>query len=77
MTGPEHYREAERLVKQAEGWADFDRWPMTSEQRIARQAADAAAAQVHATLAVAAATAEGAWQSLRVFPSGWAEAVLA
>ena len=44
MTGPEHYREAERLVAQVdEGAADWE--PL------------AASAQVHATLALAAATA--------------------
>lgn len=55
MTGPEHYREAERLLK--------------DEYRTAQSIADA---QVHATLALAAATAltpgvnspaRGAWVS--------------
>lgn len=45
MTGPEHYREAEKLVRRAE---DYD------TEGAARAYA---AAQVHATLALAAATA--------------------
>ena len=54
MTGPEHYRKAEQLLQRAEGWPDFNRWSMMPEERAARQAADAACAQVHATLALAA-----------------------
>jgi len=44
MTGPEHYREAERLLTEADGWAygEIERVELT------------AAAQVHATLALAA-----------------------
>lgn len=60
MTGPEHYREAERLQHQAETWANADTgWKahMSGEERIARRMADLTAAQVHATLAQAAATA--------------------
>lgn len=72
VTGPEHYREAERLLAQ-----EYETW----EER----AAIAAAAQVHATLALAAATALGAgqvedpgmlpddmhaWQELAGTPSG-------
>lgn len=59
-TGPEHYREAERLTQQAGEWMDADTgWKahMSGEERIARRAADLAEAQVHATLALAAATA--------------------
>jgi hypothetical protein len=59
MTGPEHYREAERLIAQADGWLDADYgWKATlsREERIGYRAADLAAAQVHATLAHAAAT---------------------
>ena len=49
MTGPEHYREAERLIKQANGI--MDGFPGdTYAQTVAE-------AQVHATLALAAATA--------------------
>lgn len=62
MTGPDHYREAERLASQADAWMDADTgWKaaLASEERIARRAADLAAAQVHATLALAAATALG------------------
>lgn len=46
MTGPEHYREAERLVRLA------TRQPEASDAPVL-----AVAAQVHATLALAAATA--------------------
>ena len=47
MNGPEHYRRAERCIEQADGCADGD--PL-SQGALAR-------AQVHATLALAAATA--------------------
>lgn len=54
MTGPEHYREAERLERQAEiqygdSWSDelHPQWTFTIQR-----------AQVHATLALAAATIE-------------------
>jgi len=50
MTGPEHYREAERLLKKATHYSYGDGAdPVTG-------AALAAEAQVHATLALAAAT---------------------
>lgn len=49
MTGPEHYREAERLLNQAESQIPGDE---------PSQAALTARAQVHATLALAAATNE-------------------
>jgi hypothetical protein len=48
MTGPEHYRKAERLLERA---TDPQRRHLHLEQREAM-----AAAQVHATLALAAAT---------------------
>ena len=51
MTGPEHYREAERLMKRAD--RIMDGFP--SEE----YAQTIAVAQVHATLALAAATALG------------------
>lgn len=51
MTGPEHYREAERLLEQAAG--------LTAT---AYEGDELAAAQVHATLALAAATAYPAIQ---------------
>lgn len=54
MTGPEHYREAERLLEQAEIDA---RDPM---RKYAEDANVIAAAQVHATLALVAATVEPA-----------------
>ena len=57
MTGPHHYREAERLSARAQSWADFDRWPMSAEERTAQAAVDAALAQAHATLALAASSA--------------------
>lgn len=51
MTGPEHYREAERLAARADHFTYGDGAdPVTG-------AATAAQAQVHATLALAAATA--------------------
>ena len=60
MTGPEHYLEAERLIASAEAWmnADFG-WKahLGHDERIAFKAAELAEAQVHATLALAAATA--------------------
>lgn len=60
MTGPQHYREAERLTAQADSWANADTgWKahLSSEERIAHRMADLTEAQVHATLALAAATA--------------------
>lgn len=59
-TGPEHYREAERLQKQADTWENADsgwKGSLTAEERIARRMADLTAALVHAQLANAAATA--------------------
>lgn len=59
MTGPEHYRQAERLIEQADEWPDADlgwKGDLTAAERIARRDSDLAAAQVHATLALAAAT---------------------
>ncbi|MEU1309432.1 hypothetical protein ABZ419_11130 [Streptomyces cinnamoneus] len=80
MTGLEHYRRAEQLAAQADGWMDADRgWKahLPAQERIAFRTADLAAAQVHATLALAAATAlvdetprsdcfanYGAWQNV-------------
>jgi hypothetical protein len=61
-TGPEHYREAERLLEQSKTWANADTgWKarLSTEERIARRMADLAEAQVHADLAKAAATAMG------------------
>jgi hypothetical protein len=55
MTGPEHYQEAERLVSTAGADALDD--DFTREEWLAFRTADLAAAQVHATLALAAATA--------------------
>jgi hypothetical protein len=52
MTGPEHYREAEALVLAA-----FDIGEIGSKLNDASRQFTVAAAQVHATLALAAATA--------------------
>lgn len=49
MDGPSHYREAERLLRLAEKTPSRD-----------RARTDAALAQAHATLALAAATVDGA-----------------
>jgi hypothetical protein len=60
MTGPEHYREAEQLAEKAGAVMDADYgWmaSLSSEERLQRRAAYLAEAQVHATLALAAATA--------------------
>lgn len=59
MNGPEHYRAAEQLCVRADEVLDAD-WGwmanLSTEERLARRAADLADAQVHATLAYAAAT---------------------
>lgn len=58
MKGPEHYREAERLMKQGDEWMDADlgwKASLSVDDRLARRTADLLAAQVHATLAQAAA----------------------
>lgn len=62
-TGPEHYREAERLLDQSKTWANADtgwKGQLSAEERLAYRRADLAEAQVHADLAKAAATAMGA-----------------
>jgi hypothetical protein len=59
MNGPDHYAEAERLAEQAETWLDAElgwKAALSTDMRIARRDSDNAAAQVHATLALAAAT---------------------
>ncbi|MEH0428806.1 hypothetical protein QBB34_21225 [Streptomyces stelliscabiei] len=59
MTGPEHYREAERLLSHA-SHESITGTPVTHQgmpMRPERQAALIARAQVHATLALTAATA--------------------
>jgi hypothetical protein len=59
MTGPEHWREAERLIEYAGSLPDG----LTADE----YALPVAKAQVHATLAVAAATANplaSMWQDL-------------
>jgi hypothetical protein len=68
MTGPWHYREAEVLAGSASKWlTEWGPVDMTSAERLDRKNSDLAAAQVHATLALAAATAlpgehPGDWQ---------------
>jgi len=52
VSGPEHYLEAERLLQQMSWHADNGQTHCTEES-----GPDLAAAQVHATLALAAATA--------------------
>lgn len=59
-TGPEHYREAERLAQQAGTWMNADTgWKahLSAEERLAHRMADLTEALVHAQLANAAATA--------------------
>ena len=73
MTGPEHYKEAARLLNDAVSW-DYD------ERQGRADAVVIAAAQVHATLALAAATAEPIAQSYSGFedtntPRAWSEAI--
>jgi len=50
VNGPEHYREAERIAAMADNAPEYSAW---------QQLTLFAAAQVHATLALAAATAAG------------------
>lgn len=60
MTGPEHYREAERLLGTIPTAQEHAKHTNASaENLIAVMAQIAAEAQVHATLALAAATAAG------------------
>jgi hypothetical protein len=75
MSGPEHYREAERLADEAETWANADtgwKGQLTSAERVERRDSDLAAAQVHATLALAAATADPYARG----DHGWAQVLL-
>jgi len=67
MTGPEHYRAAEQLLNEA------DHHSVLGDTQIA-------AAQVHATLALAAATAEPIAQSYdgpddTSIPAAWSKAI--
>ena len=57
MTGPEHYLAAERLQEHARALAAADDSPDAAETaaRVQRRMADLAEAQLHATLALAAA----------------------
>jgi len=59
-TGPQHYRQAERLAEQADAWMNADTgWKahLSTDERIARRNADLLAGLLHAVLADAAATA--------------------
>lgn len=55
MTGPEHYREAEQLLASTRRISDLSQTPYHMED----DAATIAAAQAHATLALASASALG------------------
>jgi hypothetical protein len=57
VTGPEHYLAAERLQEHARALAAADESPDAAEAtaRVQRRMADLAEAQLHATLALAAA----------------------
>lgn len=61
MTGPEHYKEAEGLVDELQEMIDSNPAPaptaVAAQERAAFVAAVLARAQIHATLALAAATA--------------------
>ncbi len=65
MTGPEHYAEAERIFERAAGaeaWIVSDKGESPQQaEAIALVACFYAAAQVHATLALAAASARPAY----------------
>jgi hypothetical protein len=80
VTGPQHYREAERLAEQAAGWMDADtswKGQLSTEERLARRSADLAEAQVHATLALGPAPAAGVTLTpaqLRIVLDGLADA---
>jgi hypothetical protein len=81
MTGPEHYREAERLIDRADEWLDADdEWmaSLPASERVERRTADLATAQVHANLALAAAVAESGGlvrTGVLGVPTSWARAV--
>ena len=66
MTGPEHYREAERLIAMAREAHHADLYGHSTDDQSALVLADA---QVHATLAHAAATAVSSAAETRA----WAE----
>ena len=69
MTGPEHYREAEALAGSASMWmTEWGPEDMSPADRLARKNSDLAKAQVHATLALAAATALGREGAGRMMP---------
>jgi hypothetical protein len=70
MTGPEHYEVAEDLIHDAHGVMNYEHGiyaSMGTDERLKRWAALCAEAQVHATLALAAAFTEAGqsdnWQA--------------
>lgn len=71
MTGPEHYEEAEALLKKAEQIAlgDVFEW-LPDKERVRFHDSAVAAAQAHATLALAAAAALPAATRLRTVQGG-------
>ena len=61
MTGPEHFKAAESLTEVATAVMDYEHGLyhlMGTDERLRRRTAFLAEAQVHATLALAAATAD-------------------
>lgn len=77
MTGPEHYREAERLLTLADRSWETE---VNHNTVIEWDEATLSAAQVHATLALVAATAEPIAQALTgdddtTIPCAWAEVI--
>jgi hypothetical protein len=67
MTGPEHYQKAESLIGIAERSEDA---PVAVGQILAE-------AQVHATLALAAATIDAGYAALNFYNAAWHEATQA
>lgn len=77
MTGPEHYREAESLLQKS---VDFGEQFPPNKVPIGALGDVLAAAQVHATLALAAATAESIAQAYDSdydtrIPAAWSGAI--
>jgi hypothetical protein len=77
VTGPEHYLEAEKLIGSADDWMDADAgWKshLSPAEWLVRKEADLACARVHATLALAAATAMSGRDPARVW-AAWSDAI--
>lgn len=66
MTGPEHYREAEKILDILNEERDPEEWALSVKD--GDVAVAMAAAQVHATLALAAATALANHQAIGLMP---------